>query len=119
MSNISLDELQIKLKPIFEKYGVERAFVFGSVARGEATRRSDIDLIAIQETDKRFLDRYEGILAEIHTTLRRSVDLLIYTPQEFEAMPRTAFVRRMLRDSKVIYERERESPDGDALDRDG
>lgn len=87
MSNISLDELQIKLKPIFEKYGVERAFVFGSVARGEATRRS--------------------------------VDLLIYTPQEFEAMPRTAFVRRMLRDSKVIYERERESPDGDALDRDG
>ncbi|PJF46894.1 MAG: nucleotidyltransferase domain-containing protein [Chloroflexi bacterium] len=119
MSNILLEELQAALKPIFDKYGVARAFVFGSVARGEATRRSDVDLVVIQETDKPFLDRYEGILAEIHTALRRSVDLLIYTPREFEAMPRTAFVRRMLRDSKVIYERERESPDGDALDRDG
>ena len=42
-----MDELRIKLKPIFEKYGVECAFVFGSVARGEATRRSDIDLIVV------------------------------------------------------------------------
>lgn len=118
MSNISLDDLRLRLKPVFDRYGVKRAFVFGSVARGEATRRSDIDLIVIQETDKRFLDRYEGILADIHTALRRSVDLLIYTPQEFETMPRTAFVRRMLRDSKVIYECERESPDGGALDAD-
>jgi predicted nucleotidyltransferase len=54
----SLAEL---LKPVFQKHNVRRAFVFGSVARGEATRRSDIDLIAIQETEKRFLDRYEGI----------------------------------------------------------
>ncbi|GIV85610.1 MAG: hypothetical protein KatS3mg052_2617 [Candidatus Roseilinea sp.] len=29
------------------------------------------DLIVVQETDKPFLDRYEGILAEIHTANRR------------------------------------------------
>jgi predicted nucleotidyltransferase len=102
-----LQEIGEKLAPIFARYDVERAFVFGSVARGEQTRRSDIDLIVIQETDKRFLDRYEGILADIHTALRRGVDLLIYTPTEFEELPRTAFVRRMINDSKVIYERQR------------
>jgi predicted nucleotidyltransferase len=106
MSDV-LRQIEHTLAPIFTRYGVERAFVFGSVARGEQTRRSDIDLIVIQETDKRFLDRYEGILADIHTALRRGVDLLIYTPKEFEDLPRTAFVRRMISDSKVIYERQR------------
>jgi predicted nucleotidyltransferase len=105
--NDTLNDLSLQLTPVFKRYGVERAFVFGSVARGEETRRSDIDLIVIQETDKRFLDRYEGILADIHTIVRRGVDMLIYTPKEFEELPRTAFVRRMINDSKVIYERER------------
>lgn len=107
-----LRELEVKLMPIFERHGVERAFVFGSVARGEHTRRSDVDLIVIQETGKRFLDRYEGILADIHSAIgpiRRSVDLLIYTPSEFAELPRSAFVRRMLNESKVIYERKQES----------
>lgn len=97
------------------RHGVERAWVFGSVARGEATRRSDIDLIVILDTDKPFLDRYEGILLDIHRALRRGVDLLIYTPTEFAHLPRTAFVRRMLADSKVIYERKREPAPGAAL----
>lgn len=47
-----LREIEAKLTPIFARYGVERAFVFGSVARGEQTRRSDIDLIVIQDVDQ-------------------------------------------------------------------
>ena len=53
-------ELQLiseKLLPIFKRYNIQKAIVFGSFARGEATRRSDLDLILVQETGKRFLDR--------------------------------------------------------------
>ncbi len=56
----------------------------------DLSRHSDVDLILVQETDKRFLDRYDGILAEITTALgRHAVDLLIYTPEELAAIRRS------------------------------
>ena len=33
------------LKPLLDKYGVARLRIFGSVARGESTAKSDLDLI--------------------------------------------------------------------------
>lgn len=56
-----LNVIREQLTPVFRKHGVERALVFGSLARGEFSRRSDVDLILIKRTEKRFLDRYEGI----------------------------------------------------------
>lgn len=58
-------EIGERLRPILRRRGIRRAIVFGSVARGEATRRSDLDLILVWETERRFLDRYDGLLAEI------------------------------------------------------
>jgi len=60
----TLDWISQKLEPIFERYGILKAILFGSFARKEETRRSDVDLMLIQETEKRFLDRYEGIFDE-------------------------------------------------------
>ncbi len=60
-----LEQLATQLRPIFEKYHVLRALVFGSLARGEASRRSDIDLLVVQHTDKRFLERYDGLLRDL------------------------------------------------------
>ncbi len=98
------------LRPIFEKHKVLRAILFGSLARGEASRRSDVDLIIIQETDKRFLDRYNEILMEISQAVPgRDVDLLIYTPEELERMADRPFIARALREGKVLYESEQES----------
>jgi uncharacterized protein len=107
---VNLDSFASQLKPVFEKYRILRAIVFGSIARGEATRRSDLDLILIQETDKRFLDRYEGVLSEIIGVVQGwDVDLLIYTPQELERMVHRPFIAKALREGKIIYESERES----------
>jgi predicted nucleotidyltransferase len=104
---LSLADLSALLAPIFDRHGVVRAYVFGSVARDEATRRSDVDLIAVQDTDKPFLDRYAGFLRELQTAIRgHDVDLVIYTPDEFEGLPDTAFLRRVRRESKLIYERQ-------------
>jgi len=51
----SPENLARALRAIFEKYGILKAVIFGSFARGETSRRSDLDILVVQETDKRFL----------------------------------------------------------------
>jgi predicted nucleotidyltransferase len=109
----ALETLASQLRPIFEKHRVLRAIVFGSLGRGEASRRSDLDLIVVQETDKRFLDRYDDLLREIaQMAPGRDVDLLIYTPQELAGMADRPFIATALREGKVIYESEQKSASG-------
>ena len=40
----SVDEIKRVVAPIAQHYGVDRVFLFGSYARGEATSDSDLDL---------------------------------------------------------------------------
>ena len=47
-----------RLQPFFRKSGVDKAVLFGSFARGTASKRSDVDILIVQETNKRFLDRF-------------------------------------------------------------
>lgn len=42
---ISMTDLTKKTIPILKRYGVTKAAVFGSYARGEAKNNSDIDLL--------------------------------------------------------------------------
>lgn len=39
------NDIEVKMKPIFGRFGVRHASVFGSVARGEAKPDSDVDLL--------------------------------------------------------------------------
>ena len=41
----TIDEIAAAVKPIAEKYGIEKVWLFGSYARGEATEKSDVDLL--------------------------------------------------------------------------
>jgi predicted nucleotidyltransferase len=105
-----LDELGAQLRPIFKKHHVLKAIVFGSLARGEASRRSDLDLIVIQSTKKRFLDRYHNFLREVVQAVPgRDVDMLIYTPQELARMAHRPFIATALQEGKIIYESKQES----------
>ena len=65
---------------------VNTAFVFGSAATGRFTVGSDIDLVVVAETTRAFPDRFLDFqdLWEVVAAL----DLLVYTPQEFEQMDR-------------------------------
>lgn len=40
-----IDEIKSRLAPVFRQYGVRRAVLFGSYARGEARPASDVDLL--------------------------------------------------------------------------
>ncbi len=51
--------LAARLAPIFKRRRILRAILFGSLARGDASRRSDLDLLLVQNTPAHWLDRYE------------------------------------------------------------
>ena len=59
MKRINIEEISRRLKPLFKRNNVKKAIVFGSSARGTQTRKSDLDLLIVLATDKRFFDRYE------------------------------------------------------------
>ena len=100
-----LRDLAERLRPVLEQHGFEKAIVFGSVARGSASRRSDLDLILVKRTTRRFLDRYGGVLRDLYDAApEREIEALIYTPEELQRLSSRMFVATALREGKVIFE---------------
>ena len=88
-----------------ERYGAEKGILFGSSARGDADSHSDIDLIVIKRTDRRFLDRLADVIDAVEPDF--GFDVLVYTPEEFERMcdEGNPLLTRAVEEGKVIYER--------------
>lgn len=107
--NLSADLYQIAKKVtdrIIEKTHPEKVFLFGSVARGEATQQSDIDLLIIAKTDKPFPSR----MSPIHDILREmkypwSVESVIYTPEEFKRAQEkgSLFIYEVITTGQLLY----------------
>ena len=96
--------IQEKIHPVLEAGKAHWAVLFGSWARGTQTRHSDIDLLIVTDTKKRWLDRDQDY-AEIYGLFPgQGVDLLIYTPGELEEICHRPFIQRILREGKVVYE---------------
>ncbi len=72
-----IKELKVKIVPVLKKYGVVRAGLFGSVARGEVKKRSDIDILVEFEKGKSLLD-LAGLKIELEEILKREVDIVTY-----------------------------------------
>ena len=82
---------------------VERVIFFGSYARGKADLRTDLDLIVVMASPRPFLER----TAELYSRLEAGIDLdlLVYTPEEWEKQRETPFIRQALLTGKVLYEK--------------
>jgi uncharacterized protein len=76
---MSLDELlQAKREDILRiaaQYGASNVRVFGSVARGEADEKSDIDLLVNMEPGRSLFD-LGGLLADLEDLLGCNVDVV-------------------------------------------
>lgn len=59
---------------IAAQQGASNIRVFGSVARGEATEKSDIDLLVDLEPERSLLDHI-GLMQDLEDLLGRSVDV--------------------------------------------
>jgi len=104
MDNIDIRKIKGLLTPLFRTMSVEKAIMFGSGARGTQTRKSDLDLVIVLKTDKRFFERYEDF-EEIHNLVKGCrVDLLIYSPDELKRISHRKFIKSILSEGKVIYE---------------
>ncbi|MBU3965170.1 nucleotidyltransferase family protein [Patescibacteria group bacterium] len=77
MKNISLFLLKNKSIPILKRYGVRRAAVFGSFARKQTRKSSDIDILVDIQKDISLLD-FIGLKLEIEEALGKKVDLVEY-----------------------------------------
>ncbi|MBI2582517.1 nucleotidyltransferase family protein [Candidatus Woesearchaeota archaeon] len=62
--------------PILKKNGVKKAGIFGSYARGEAKKRSDIDILI--QPPKGMGLAFVGLNLELEDKLGKKVDLLTY-----------------------------------------
>ncbi len=87
------------------EFNPEKIILFGSWACGEATRRSDIDLFMLWQCEMRPLDRIGKVLDLLRDS-PRSVDAIVYTPAELEYCRERPFIAQLLREGKVLYERE-------------
>ena len=87
-----------------EAFQAQRVLVFGSHARGTATRRSDLDLFVLCETELRPLDRIEKALRLLRD-LPVAVEPIVYTPHELERRSASKFLQTILREGVIAYER--------------
>ena len=72
---MKLDELKRNFAPIANKYGVEKAYLFGSYARGQARPDSDID-ICIKKGNIRTLLDLSGFYLDLEEKLGTKVDIV-------------------------------------------
>ena len=80
--------------------GATLVLVFGSFARDEIGAASDLDMIAVMESDLRFIERLDALYRAIRPAV--GLDLLVYTPEEFEYMRERSFVRLALAEGRVL-----------------
>jgi len=86
----------------------EKIILFGSAAEGRPTHGADLDLLVVQRTDAPFTRR--GVEARLALMdLAVPIDLLVYTPVEFEQRVRQprSFTHTVAARGRVLYERDR------------
>jgi len=82
-----------KGKPLFRKYGIDRAVLFGSVSGGYCRKHSDIDLFVHPLT----ADSFWEFRREIEDALEMPVDL--YTDSDDPV-----FIQKVIARGEVIYD---------------
>ena len=62
--------------PVFKKYGIKKAGIFGSYARGEQKKESDVDILV--EVPKGIGFGFVRIATDLERVLNKKVDLITY-----------------------------------------
>ena len=101
------EQLQQSVQTIVEKLRalatVHRISLFGSYARGSADLFTDLDVLVIMQSDVSFIERQQQLYQLLGVPV--DMDLLCYTPEEFQKIRDGAFFRHALQDEIVLYEK--------------
>lgn len=71
----TLEEIKAIITPIAQRYNMKEVYLFGSYARGEATEKSDIDLV-MDFSDTITLFTYAEIIEELEKLFGKKVDIV-------------------------------------------
>ena len=95
---LNVDMIKNKLRPIFDAYGIRRATLFGSSAKGTATQNSDIDILV--DSGLKGL-RFVGFLEALQSAVKLPVDLL-----DIRHIEKNSRIEREIQETGVvIYEK--------------
>lgn len=83
---------------------VERVVLYGSVARGEATRTSDVDLVAVAEDKTGVRDALGPVLGELMRRGAPVVSVMVFTPDQYDRFDRRhlPFYRDVLQGETLV-----------------
>lgn len=78
------DELHRIVSVLRDSYHPEKIILYGSQVGGLPHNDSDLDLVIIKTTNRRFYDRIGDVLRLVRPT--QAVDILVYTPSEYQRL---------------------------------
>jgi uncharacterized protein len=105
---VASSELDTAIASVVADYEqIAAAYLFGSLARGDATRRSDLDLGVVLQSRSDTALTHHRPLADLASRLEPlspsgKVDVVVLDSQG------PVFQHRVLRDGRLVYERDRE-----------
>lgn len=102
---LSIDSIRLMILPVVLKYGIERATLFGSYARGEAKEDSDVDfLIECNGIDT--MTEYLSLTDDLKTAIGKNVDIVMYDALQTD---RSRAAKRLWqnieKDKVIVYEK--------------
>ena len=106
MKPLNLSKLKRQIISTFIAFDPEKIILFGSLADKDWDEWSDVDVIVVYSSDKPFMAR----LRELYMSwnIPKAVDILAYTPLEFDEMSNTNFfVQKAVSEGEIIYEKDK------------
>lgn len=83
---MNVNDIVLSIRPILLDYQVDKAEVFGSVARGEETKSSDIDLL-VKMPSSTTLIQFIRLKRALESKLSKKVDLVEYNSVNSKLAP--------------------------------
>ena len=89
---------------LLRKIRIDQAVLFGSHARGEADRWSDVDVAVISPDFARMShQKVMDLLVEVALAVDPSVEIRPYAPKDFKEARPTNFLGHILAEGRVVY----------------
>lgn len=77
---LTIKQIKEKILPILEKYEIKEVYLFGSYARGEANKDSDIDIYCNSGAIQTFIEK-GNLEEELKDALKKEVDIVFIGSQ--------------------------------------
>lgn len=99
----TINEIQSKLNPIAEEYGVNKILLFGSYACGKASEFSDLDFYIEDKGALRSLLELSGMILDLQECFGCRIDLLSGKIED------SLLLKNIMEQGVVIFDRTRQS----------